>query len=186
MTTQFLPRKEQVAAWTEAARQRESQLRDLISDVTGRTRTRCERLPGEIVDEIRRRINILDLATRGDVETVSKLGRNRVSFVLKEFLEAQHARDEALLKSVRSEIRDQLESFAAVMDDDLFATAPPPATGRRPKDQVIDLDLAHDDFADDDLDADELVEYYGMRPADEDDEDEDDFDLAGGTGRPTA
>ena len=183
MTTQFLPWKEQVAAWTDAARLRESQVRELISELTERTRTRCEQLPGEIVGEIRRRVNILDLATRGDVETVSKLGRSRVSFVLKEFLEAQQGRDEALLKSVRSEIREQLESFAAVIDDDLFATVPPPAPTRRPKQAPAEIDFLDDEDEDDDL-----VDYYGMRlPDDEDDEDdEDEFDLADGMGRPTA
>jgi len=182
MTTQFLPWKEQVAAWTDAARLRESQVRELISDLTDRTRTRCEQLPGEIVEEIRRRVNILDLATRGDVETVSKLGRSRVSFVLKEFLEAQEGRDAALLKSLRSEIREQLESFAAVIDDDLFATVPPPAPARRPKQPPADIDFLDDEDEDDDL-----VDYYGMRlPDDEDDEDEDEFDLADGMGRPTA
>ena len=182
MTTQFLPWKEQVAAWTDAARLRESQVRELISDLTDRTRTRCEQLPGEIVEEIRRRVNILDLATRGDVETVSKLGRSRVSFVLKEFLEAQEGRDAALLKSLRSEIREQLESFAAVIDDDLFATVPPPAPARRPKQPPADIDFLDDEDEDDDL-----VDYYGMRlPDDEDDEDEDEFYLADGMGRPTA
>ena len=82
MTTQFLPWKEQVAAWTDAARRHESQVRGAISELADRTRTRCEQLPGDIVEEIRRRINVLDFATRDDVETVTKLGRSRVSFVL--------------------------------------------------------------------------------------------------------
>jgi hypothetical protein len=181
MTTQFLPWKEQVAAWTNAARLRESQVRKLISELTERTRTRCEQLPGEFVEEIRRRVNILDLATRGDVETVSKLGRSRVSFVLKEFLEAQEGRDAALLTSVRSEIREQLESFAAVIDDDLFATVPPPAPAHRPKQPPAEMD-----FLDDEDEEDDLVDYYGMRLPDEDEDDEDEFDLADGMGRPTA
>ena len=184
MTTQFLPWKEQVAAWTDAARMREAQVRELISDLTERTRTRCEQLPGEIVEEIRRRVNILDLATRGDVETVSKLGRSRVSFVLKEFLEAQEGRDAALLRSVRSEIREQLESFAAVIDDDLFATVPPPAPARRPKQPPADIDFL--DEADDEDEEDDLVDYYGMRLPDDDEDDADEFDLADGMGRPTA
>ena len=172
MTTQFLPWKEQVAAWTDAAR--------LFAE---QTRTRCEQLPGEIVEEIRRRINVLDLATRNDVESVTKLGRSRVSFVLKEFLEAQQGRDEALLRSVRSEIREQLESFAAVIDDDVFAAVPPPnPAGRSPESPPAEIDFLDDDESDDE---DDLVDYYGMRLTDEDD-DEDDFDLADGMGRPTA
>ena len=176
MTTQFLPWKEQVAAWTDAAR--------LFAD---QTRTRCEQLPGEIVEEIRRRINVLDLATRDDVESVTKLGRSRVSFVLKEFLEAQQSRDEALLRSVRSEIREQLETFAAVIDDDLFGAVPPDTSARAPKSAPAEIDfLDDDDLAEDDADEDDgLVDYYGMRLTDED-EDEDDFDLADGMGRPTA
>jgi hypothetical protein len=216
MTTQFLPWKEQVAAWTDAARLRESQVRQTISDLTAdltarteavtntltagavelaeRTRTRCEQLPAEIVAEVRRHVNLLDLATRADVETVSKLGRSRVSFVLKEFLEAQKGRDEALLKALRSEIRDELQTFAAVIDDDLFATtalprapAPPP---RRPRSPSADIDYFDDD---DDLDEhdehderDDLVEYYGMRLPDEDEEDDDEIDLLDGTGRAKA
>ena len=163
MTTQFLPWKEQVAAWTDAARQRESQVRQMLSDFTAR----CEQIPGEIATELRRRVNLLDLATKDDV------------------LEAQRRRDEVLLRTLRAEIREQLETFAAVIDDDLFASETKPAAPERAARTPVDLDFLDDE--DDPLDDESgLVEYYGMRLSDGDDDyDEDEFDLADGTGRPT-
>src|SRR5205823_668518 len=79
--------------------------------------------------------NVLDLATRDDVAVQSKLGRNRVSFVLKEFLETQRDHDEALLESLRSELREELQSFAAVVEDNLFAIdeQPPAPELRAPR-----------------------------------------------------
>jgi hypothetical protein len=168
---QFPPWHRQVAAWPEAARLRQSQLRQVVSELAarakgagsavpagavglaGRTRSRCEQLPGAMVGELRRRVNVLDLATKHDVAAQSRLGRNRVSFVLKEFLEAQRDHDEALLESLRSELREELQSFAAAIDDDLFATdeQPPSTDAAAPKRPPADLDLTDDDD-DDELD----------------------------------
>ena len=90
---------------------------------------------------------------------------------------------------MRSEIREQLESFAAVIDDDLFADIPAPtAPARRAPNRAAAprSDFLDDEEDDDDEDGD-LVEYYGMRlPDDEYRRDDDEFDLADGTGRPTA
>jgi hypothetical protein len=93
---------------------------------------------------------VLDLATKHDVEVQSKLGRSRVSFVLKEFLEAQRAHDEELLKSLRSEIQEELQCFAAAIDDDLFAPVAPASA---------DLDGGEVEDVDEDLD---LVDYRGI------------------------
>ena len=74
-----------------------------------------------MVAELSRRVNVLHLATKHDVELQSRLGRNRVSFVLSEFLEAQRDHEEALVESLRSEFREELQTFAAAVDDNLFA-----------------------------------------------------------------
>ncbi len=189
--SQFPPWPRQIAAWPEGARLRQSQLRRVVSELTarakeagsavpasavelaGRTRSRCEQLPGAMVGELRRRVNVLDLATKHDVAAQSRLGRNRVSFVLKEFLEAQRGHDEALFESLRSELREELQSFAAAIDDDLFATDDqPPSTdvgaARRPP---ADLDDPTDD--DDEDDEIDLVDCEPIRSAD------DELDLMG-------
>jgi hypothetical protein len=149
---QFPPWHRQIVAWPEAARMRQSQLRQVVSGLAGRTRSRCEQLPGAMVGELRRRVNVLDLATKHDVAAQSRLGRNRVSFVLKEFLDAQRDHDEALLESLRSELREELQSFAAAIDDDLFATdeQPPSTDAVAPKPPPVDLDLTDEDEDDDD------------------------------------
>jgi hypothetical protein len=157
---QFPPWHRQIAAWPEAARLRQSQLRQVVSELAGRTRSRCEQLPVAMVGELRRRVNVLDLATKHDVAAQSRLGRNRVSFVLKEFLDAQRDHDEALLESLRSELREELQSFAAAIDDDLFATddQPPSTDALAPKRAPADLDLTDDD---DELD---LTDDEAMTP----------------------
>ena len=113
---QFPAWTDPLAAWTTAVQSRRDQLRDAVSDLVSRTveatvaapatgvelvaRTRsyCEQLPNAMADEIRRRVNVLDLATKHDVQAQSRLGRSRVSFVLKEFLEEQRSHDEALIE----------------------------------------------------------------------------------------
>jgi hypothetical protein len=124
-----------MAAWTDAAQLRRSQLRQVVSELAARAsntvssipasavelaeraRSRGEQFPREVVDEVSRRVNVLHLATKHDVELQSRLGRNRVSVVLNEFLESQRGREEALVESLRSEIREELETFAAAIDE---------------------------------------------------------------------
>jgi hypothetical protein len=167
----------QMAGWMDAGQIRQAQVHDAVSDLVTRAReatsaipagavdlaqqarTRIEQMPGAVVGELRRHANLLDLATRHDVEAQSRLGRNRVSFVLQEFLEAQRGHEQELLQSLRSELREELASFAAAVDDNLFALdvqpgAIDPGSGRR---AVGDLDyLMDDEDEDDDLD---LVGY---------------------------
>jgi hypothetical protein len=132
---EFPPWKRQMAAWTDAAQLRRSQLRQVVSELAARAsntvssipasavelaeraRSRGEQFPREIVDEVSRRVNVLHLATKHDVELQSRLGRNRVSVVLNEFLESQRGREEALVESLRSELREELETFAAAIDE---------------------------------------------------------------------
>jgi hypothetical protein len=175
-----------MAAWMDASQMRQAQLRDAVSDLVSRgreattaipagaaelaqqARTRLERMPGAVVGELRRRVNLLDLATRQDVEAQSRLGRNRVSFVLQEFLDAQRSHEQELLQSLRSELREELASFAAAVDDNLFTLddqprATDPSSRRR---AVGDLDYLMDDDDEDDDDLD-LVGYDASAAADD-------------------
>jgi len=165
---QFPQWKLDMAAWTDAAHLRQAQLSQAVSDLVARARevtdaipvtaaslfeqarTRGAQLQAEVIEDIRARVNLLDLATKHDVEVQSKLGRSRVSFVLKEFLETQRGHEEALLTTIRTELREELQAFAAAVDDDLFAVDDQPATGaprtsRQPPDEL-------DYLVDDDLD----------------------------------
>ena len=130
--------KGQVAAWTDAAQSGPTQVLHALSDLAerslqaggdvsltlvefaGQARMRLATLPSTLGDDIRRFFNPLGLATRGDIELQSRRQRNRVSAVLKEFLEAQRGRDEALRDSLLGELREQLQSFASAIDDDDF------------------------------------------------------------------
>jgi hypothetical protein len=150
---QFPSWKLPTAAWTDAVGSRTPQVRlalaDLATrgrdatddataragDLAGRTRERWGALPRALVEEIRRRINVLDLATRQDVETQTRVARSRVSYLLKEFLEEQRVHERQLLESFRSELHEELRSLAAAIDDDLLRLGdkptgvPKPSTG---------------------------------------------------------
>jgi hypothetical protein len=162
--------KRPIVDWSEVAQLGQSQVQQVVADlstgtsvvraipsravqVAGLTRRRCEQLPSVIVGELRRRVNPLDLATKHDVEGQSKLGRNRVSFVLKEFLEEQLRHDQALIASIRAELREELETFAAALNDTVFAVdAPsPPAKTQGPHRRAADLEFVTD--VDDEIDG---------------------------------
>ena len=171
--SQFPPWTRPIAALTDvvtelAARAKEATTTIPASavELAGRTRSRCEQLPLAMVGELRRRVNVLDLATKHDVAVQSKLGRNRVSFVLKEFLEAQRSHDEALLESLRSELREELQSFAAAVDDNLFAIdeQPPSTDLGAPRRPPADLDYLPDDGEI------ELEDYDAIGSTDDDDD----------------
>ena len=176
---QFPPWKQQLAAWTEATRRRQSQVGEALgdlaargrettgditeraTDLAGATRDRVLQLPTTVVEQVRARLNLLGLATRADVEEQSRLGRNRVAYVINEFLEEQREHDQELRDSLRTQFHEELLSLRLDDDDkDVIALEP---------DVTLDIprtrNLRHDEF--DDLDDDEL---------DLDDEDED-FDL---------
>ena len=176
---QFPDWKRQVAAWTDAAQSGQTQVRHAVSDVAekGRhtteelterigelatgTRERVERIPRAVLAALRRRVNVLDLATKSDVEAQSKLGRNRVSFVLKEFLHAQQSHDAELRESLRNELHEELESFAAAIGDGMFAVdaSPAPDAVSSPRGGHAALD----DFLDED---DDDIEVLGFDDAD--------------------
>jgi hypothetical protein len=177
---QFPSWKLPTAAWTDAVGSRTSQVRLAFAelatrgkhatddftvragDLAGRTRDRCEAAPRAVVDELRRRINVLDLATKQDVETQNSVARNRVSHALKEFLEEQRGHEQHLLETLRSELHEELQSFAAAIDDDLFAIDDTPA--RVSKSSALDfLDEDDDDLDDNDIDGEiDLGEYEAL------------------------
>jgi hypothetical protein len=163
--SQFPVWDRQFAAWSDAAQLRQDQFRRIVSELTTRgeattsevrakavaqaerTRRRCEELPRAMLDELRRRMNVLDLATKHDVET--------------EFRDAHRSHDEELLQTLRSELREELATFAAAIDDDLFAIdepAPADPRGRRG---------GFDDGLDSEDDV-ELVSYDDPRFSDDD------------------
>jgi hypothetical protein len=176
------------AVWSNATQLRQAQIRRVLSELAAlgeeatsevgtkvvahaeRTLRRCEQLPRAMVGELRRRVNVLDLATRQDVEVQSKLGRRRLSVVVKELREAQRVRDEELLHLLRSELQEELATFASAIADDLFAMDGPERLDPRGQRG------GRDDGAGDDDESD-LVAY------DEYDEarfsDDDSIDLAG-------
>ena len=138
----------QLAAWTRAAQSGPSQLREAMAGLATlgetttrelreraaaraeRTRNRCEEIPRAMAAELRRRINVLDLATRTDVEQQLKI-------------------DEGLLESFRAELRETLESFATAIADDLFGIDQLPASSGPAFVDDYDIDLAAYDEAPD-------------------------------------
>jgi hypothetical protein len=153
---QFPSWKLPTAAWTDAVGSRTSQLRDVLGDLATRGRDATGDLTtraGGFVDEVRRRINVLDLATKQDVEAQTRVARNRVSYVLKEFLEEQRGHEQQLLETLRTELHEELQSFAAAIDDDLFAVDDKPDAART---RSSALDFLDDD--DDDIDEFEALD----------------------------
>jgi hypothetical protein len=185
--SQFPAWGRQFAAWSDVVQLRQAEFRRIVSELTmrgeettsevrakavaqvERTRRRCEELPRALVDELRRRVNVLDLATKQDVEVQSKLGRKRLSVVAKEVREANQNHDDDLLRTLRSELREELEIFAAAIADDLFATDEPPPADPRGRRGEIDDELESDDEID-------LVSYDDAGFSDDDD----DSDLSSG------
>jgi hypothetical protein len=106
-----------------------SDLADRGKQATEWARERIGRLPATVFGGLRARVNVLDLATREDVEAQSRLGRDRVSYVLKEFLEEQRGHDQELRESLRTELREELQCLATAIGDGAFI--PDPATPAR-------------------------------------------------------
>jgi hypothetical protein len=115
-----------------------------VNELASSARTAGEQLPKSIVDEVRRRMNWLDLATKHDVEVQSRIGRKRVSTALNAFLEAQHEHERELLEALRTEIRAELESLASALHDDAF--------DGETYDDELDLDTDGDELDEEDFD----------------------------------
>jgi hypothetical protein len=132
-----------MAAVTDAVQQRQAQVRAVISDLTERGRAatdeltervtsfaedvrgRVEAVPAALRDELRRRLNVLDLPSKTDLQVQSQLGRSRVSTVLKEFLAEQREHEAELLETLRNEFRDELQSLTAAIQDDMLTMETP-------------------------------------------------------------
>ncbi len=171
--------RQHIAAWADAAQSGPTQVLHAVSELAerglqasgdwsaglielaGRARMRLAMLPstmpavpalpGMLTDEIRRRMNPLGLVTQADIELQSRRQRSRVAALLKEFLEAQRGRDEALRDALLTELREQLQSFASAIDDDTFDLDEPlsSAPRRSARRDRVDFDYMLDD---DDLD----------------------------------
>lgn len=189
---QFPPWKEQLAAWTDAAQLRRSQVRQAVAGVLDRGRSaagtasemargmadqardRAEALPRAVRDELLRRLNVLDLATRQDVERQARLARNRMSVVMREHLEQQRTHEAEMLATLRADLREELQSFAAAIGDDLLLIDDArTSAARKPGDDLDDFDDFDDDDLDDDFDdAIDLVTFVELDPKNDDDFDE--------------
>lgn len=189
--SQFPVWDRQFAAWSNSAQLRQDQLREIVSDLTTRgeetmsevraqaleyaeqARRRLEELPAALADEFRRRMNVLDLATKHDVEAQSKLGRKRVAAVSKDIRDEHRNHDEELLRTLRAELREELEIFAAAIADDLFSLDEPstaPARGNGDSGDNFDEPLESEG-------AIELDSYDDPRFAGDDDIDRDDSEV---------
>ena len=177
---QFPQWKQQLAAWTEATRRRQFQVGEVLGDLAARgrqttgdateratgiassTRDRVVQLPTTIIEQVRTRLNLLGLATRADVEEQSRLGRNRVAYVINEFLEEQREHDQELRDSLRTQFHEELLSLRLEDDekDDVIVLEP---------DIALDIprtrNVRHDEFddlEDDDLDLDDDDEEFDL------------------------
>lgn len=169
--------RQQIAASIEGARARHNEVVRALTDLVERgrelgteasagaqeslaqMRARLEALPKAIVDDARDRLNFLALATRHDVELESRRNRKRLATALNDLLEAERARDDRLRDALVSSVREQLETFASVLQDEAFleALTPPARASMRTRAYLDELDdpdeddlLASDAFYDDD------------------------------------
>ena len=132
-----------------------STVNEVVDNVRGRFET-LPTVPSAMVDELRRHLNMSELATKDDVEYESRMAGRRMATLMESFVAEQRARDDALLESVRNEIREELNGYADAAKD---------GAG-------VDFgDLGALDYYDDEadeLDLEELSDFDGLD--DEDDE----------------
>jgi hypothetical protein len=94
--------------------------RTTVTEVVDNVRTRVEVLPtfpGTVIDELRRHLNMSELATKDDVEYESRMAGKRMALLMESFVAEQRARDDALLESVRNEIREELNGYSDAAKD---------------------------------------------------------------------
>jgi hypothetical protein len=102
-----------------------------------------------------------EVITRHDFEAQSRLARDRMSLLLKGFLETQRARDEGLRETIRSELREELQTFMSAVDDGAFAAAtvtPQIETFLDEEDEVDEFDALN--FVDEEFNLDALDGNY--------------------------
>jgi hypothetical protein len=116
-------------------------LREPLAATTGAAQSAASALMSRaerVVDAVRRRMNVLGLATRDDVEREGRLLRKRVTVLLDRYADAQGTRDESLVESLKAELREAIQSLIAALDDDLYADNPVIAVGSYPSLDDID------------------------------------------------
>ena len=94
--------------------------RTTVTEVVDNVRTRVDvlpALPGSVIDELRRHLSMSDLATKDDVEYESRMAGRRMALLMESFVAEQRARDDALLETVRNEIREELNGYADAAED---------------------------------------------------------------------
>jgi flagellar biosynthesis regulator FlaF len=109
--------REAVGDLAERGRLATAEVPARAGDLAERARRSLAGRARAVVGRFRRSMNMLDLATKDDLETQSRLGRDRVSFVLKEFLDAQREHDAQL----RSELREEMQHLAIAIGDTMLA-----------------------------------------------------------------
>jgi hypothetical protein len=114
--------------------------RDAATGVTARVRGRSDPALALVYEQ-----PIADGAeviTRQEFEAQSRLARDRMSLLLKGFLDTQRARDEDLRETIRSELREELQTFMSAVDDGAFA----PTTATAKVETFLDEDEDADEF----------------------------------------
>jgi hypothetical protein len=102
-----------------------------------------------------------EVITRQEFEAQSRLARDRMSLLLKGFLDTQRARDEDMREIIRAELREELQTFMSAVDDGAFAAttaAPKVETFLDEEDDVDEFDALN--FVDDEFNLDALDGNY--------------------------
>ncbi len=131
-----------------------------VWSLIGRAAELARRMPATLLVEVRDRANVLGLATTHDVDTQNRLTRKKLLVALREMHDEQREQLERL-ELLRTEMREELQSLAAAVGDQLFALERPAPRSRR---ALTEFDDDFDDL-DDDLD---IVSYDALLAADGD------------------
>jgi hypothetical protein len=102
-----------------------------------------------------------EMVTRRDFEAQSRLARDRMSLLLKGFLETQKARDEDFRETIRTELREELQSFISALDDGAFSittASPKIETFLEQGDDIDEFDALN--FVDDEFNLDKIEGNY--------------------------
>ena len=126
-----------------------------VWSLAGRAAELAFRIPANL-------IGALGLATKHDVDSQNRITRKKTVLALRELRDTQREHIQRL-ELLRAELREDLQSFAAAIDDQLFALERPDPRKR------LALDPEFDDDLDDDEDGDEidLVSYDAILAAED-------------------
>jgi hypothetical protein len=150
------------------AEQLRTRLDDFITDLTDRGRDAANGVTSRIRRNGEPELSLVyeqptadgaESITRQEFESQSRLARDRMSLLLKGFLDTQRARDEDLRETIRSELREELQTFMSAVDDGAFTatTATPKVETFLDEDEDVDefdaLNFVDDEFNLDALDG---------------------------------